>query len=502
MYGPANGAVSAAFNDFSRMTHSLNFSPLTPEQPLVVYELNEVPWRVVDWYVARRPLSAFAQLLRGSCTFTTATRDEGELHPWTTWPSLHRGAYNAAHGIKFINQDLSAAAAYPPIWESVVAAGLTVGVFGSLQSYPLPASVEQDYAFYVPDTFAPRDDSFPASCVPFQRFNLRQTKQDGAQAQNVQLGGSVAADVVGMLRGGLRIRTLLRLVVHIARERINPLFRARRSVMQAPVAFDFYFQLLLAKQPKFSTFFTNHVAGMMHRYWRQSFPEDFPAAKNEAGDAFHQKSIEFAMDIADEQIARLMDYVSARKGILVVASSMGQEAIDRGAYHGEWRITDCEKFVRAAEWTSSYENVLAMQPDFNFKFADSEQAHAFAAKMQSLTDSTGASIWKRAKVIANTVNMGLSPSPTALEDGLIMVMNAQGVAQSKTLQDMGIEHLNRDPGTGYHQPLGTLFFWGERVVAQDDRSQIELSSVRGMLTRALGLEPMVANADREVSISQ
>lgn len=470
------------------MTDSAKFLPLSAAQPLVFYELNEVPWRVVDWYVARRPNSAFARLLQGASTFTTVTRDEGELHPWTTWPSLHRGAYNTAHGIKFINQDLSAAAAYPPIWESAVEAGLTVGVFGSLQSYPLPVKVERDYAFYVPDTFAPRDDSFPASCVPFQRFNLRQTKQDGAQAQNVRLGGSVAADVLGMLRGGLRLRTLLRLVGHIARERINPLFRSRRSVMQAPVAFDFYHALLQAKQPKFSTFFTNHVAGMMHRYWRQSFPEDFPAAIAEPADEFHETSIEFAMDIADEQIAKLMDYVSARIGILAIASSMGQEAIDRGTYSGEWRITDCEKFVRAAGWTLPYENVLAMQPDFNFILTDEAQAHAFAAHMLCLTDSAGASIWKRAQVTATTVNMGLSPSLTALEEGYVTVTSTAGAARRVSVENMGIERLQRDPGTGYHQPQGTLFFWGEQVAADDARSLIELSSVRGLMACALGVQ--------------
>jgi hypothetical protein len=474
---------------------------LSATQPLVFYELNEVPWRVVDWYVARRPGSALARLLRGALTFTTVTRDEGELHPWTTWPSLHRGAYNTAHGIRFINQDLSTARAFPPIWESAVAAGLTVGVFGSLQSYPLPVAVERDYAFYVPDTFAPRENSFPVSCVPFQRFNLRQTRQDGAQAQNVRLGGSVMADVMGMLRGGLRLRTLGRLLAHIARERINPLFRARRSVLQAPVAFDFYYTLMTAQQPKFSTFFTNHVAGMMHRYWRQSFPQDFPNATREPGDAFHETSIEFAMDIADEQIERLMDYVVARNGMLAIASSMGQEAIDRGAYSGEWRITDVEKFVRSAGWLHPYENVLAMQPDFNFKFDDAAQAQAFAAQMQRLTDSQGASIWKRAQVTANTVNMGLSPSLTALHDGVVRVPSAVAGDESKGLSELGIERLQRDPGTGYHQPKGTLLFWGGQVTPNDARTEIELSAVRGMLTDALGMPTSQTGPDSVAAVS-
>ena len=469
------------------MTTQFELPALLATQPLLLYELNEVPWCVVDWYVARRPNSAIAQLLVGGHTFTTVTRDEGELHPWTTWPSLHRGAYNTEHRIKFINQDLTVANSFPPLWESAAAAGIKVGVFGSLQSYPLPVNVERDYLFYVPDTFAPRDETFPASCVPFQRFNLRQTRQDGAQAQDVQLDGSLASDVLGMLHGGLRFRTLGRLVAHLARERINPLHRTRRSVMQAPVAFDFFHALISASQPQFATFFTNHVAGMMHRYWRQSFPEDFPNTASEPADAFHAKSIEFAMDVADEQIARLMDYVAIHKGLLVVASSMGQEAIDRGVYHGEWRITDMEKFVRAAGWEHAYENVLAMQPDFNFVFDSDASARRFAEHMQRLTDCNGTSIWKRAQVLANTVNMGLSPSVDALEDARVFVMQPDGKNQPRALNELGIECLQRDPGTGYHQPNGTLFFWGDMIKPKDARNEIELSSVRGILAGALGI---------------
>ena len=121
--------------------------------PLILYELNEVPWRVWDWYVARRPDGAIARLLRESATFTTVTRDEGELHPWSTWPTLHRGVDNRQHHILFLNQDKSCADAFPTVWETAAQAGVRVGVFGSLQSYPVPES--GNYAFYVPDTFAP-----------------------------------------------------------------------------------------------------------------------------------------------------------------------------------------------------------------------------------------------------------------------------------------------------------------------------------------------------------
>ena len=109
---------------------------LKSDQPLVVYELNEVPWRVVDWYVRRKPDSALARMLNQANTLTTLTRDEGELHPWTTWPTLHRGVPNSMHNIRFINQSLAEASAYPPVWEALQSSGKRVGLFGSLQSYP------------------------------------------------------------------------------------------------------------------------------------------------------------------------------------------------------------------------------------------------------------------------------------------------------------------------------------------------------------------------------
>ena len=45
--------------------------------------------------------------------------------------------------------------------------------------------------------------------------------------------------------------------------------------MQPILSFDLYFKCLNKYQPDFSTFFSNHVAGIIHRYWRDIFPEDF-----------------------------------------------------------------------------------------------------------------------------------------------------------------------------------------------------------------------------------
>lgn len=459
---------------------------LKPGEPLVIYELNEVPWRVIDWYVRLRPSSALARLLGCAKTFTTVTKDEGELHPWTTWPTFHRGVNNTQHQIRFINQNLDEAAHYPPIWETLSQVGKRVGVFGSLQSYPPPT--KDAYEFYVPDTFSPGCETLPAKYSPFQRFNLRQTQQDGAQASPLQFDGSIANDVLKMMQVGLRLETCKNLAVHIAKERINPLHRSRRAVLQALVAFDIFRHALNEKRPDFCTFFTNHVAGVMHRYWKYTFPEDFNAVLTTDAERFHAGSIAFAMDIANAQLAYLTSYVDAANGMLVVASSMGQEAIDRGAYSGEWRITDVQLFLKAIGWLSPASDLLAMQPDFNFSFDSNEDAERFLQLTKGLIDSAGTSIWKRAQRMGATVNLGLSPSQDAMTAGEAFMASLDQPLRRLTIAEMGIQFLKRDPGTGYHQPRGALLLYGNGVQHDDSRLEVDSTAVRPEILRLLGVE--------------
>ena len=459
---------------------------LKPGEPLVIYELNEVPWRVIDWYVRLRPGSALARLLGCAKTFTTVTKDEGELHPWTTWPTFHRGVNNTQHQIRFINQNLDEATHYPPIWETLSQVGKRVGVFGSLQSYPPPT--KDAYEFYVPDTFSPGCETLPAKYSPFQRFNLRQTQQDGAQASPLQFDGSIANDVIKMMQVGLRLETCKNLAVHIAKERINPLYRSRRAVLQALVAFDIFRHALNEKRPDFCTFFTNHVAGVMHRYWKYTFPEDFNAVLTTDAERFHAGSIAFAMDIADTQLAYLTSYVDAANGMLVVASSMGQEAIDRGEYFGEWRIADVQLFLKAIGWLSPASDLLAMQPDFNFSFDSNEDAERFLQLTKGLIDSAGTSIWKRAQRMGATVNLGLSPSQDAMTAGEAFMASLDQPLRRLTIAEMGIQFLKRDPGTGYHQPRGALLLYGNGVKHDDSRLEVDSTAVRPEILRLLGVE--------------
>src|SRR5687767_8710433 len=98
---------------------------------IILYELNEVPWRVVDYYVARRPKSNLAALIDGGQSLTTHHDPSGDLQPWRTWPSAHTSMYD--HNSFDLGQDPSTFRGVP-IWDAAERAGLSVGLFGPLQS--------------------------------------------------------------------------------------------------------------------------------------------------------------------------------------------------------------------------------------------------------------------------------------------------------------------------------------------------------------------------------
>jgi hypothetical protein len=456
----------------------------TIDMKAILYELNEVPWRVFDHYVARHPRSAFAELGREAVSFTTLTHDVGELHPWTTWPSLHRGVYNSDHHITFINQAIDTK--YKPVWELLAEHGNRVGVFGSLQSHGLfPRDLGQ-YDFYVPDTFAPTSRTHPVDYEPFQRFNLRMTTRDGAAAQaGVPVDGQVARDGWGMLRTGLSARSMAAIAKQLVDERMDPAYRTRRSVLQAPLAFDAFLHVYERTQPDFATFFTNHVAGMMHRYWRHTFPEDFSGTEQPA-DAVRASNIDFAMSVADAQLARLLRICRERDVLLIVASSMGQEAIDRGEYGGELRIIDGERFARALGFTGPVRANLAMQPDFAFAFDSLEDRDAFRALVERVRDEAGRPLFLF-KASGPTLNINLQQSSHCAKNDCVYLAQADGGLERRDASGLGMKPLFRDEGTGYHQPRGTLFFHQRSLSPNRSRDEVELSRVLPTILACFGV---------------
>ena len=291
--------------------------------------------------------------------------DVGNLSPWITWPTMHRGVSNIDHEISDLGQDLTNVnEEYPNLYNILAKQGVKVGVFGSLQSYPLPDSLD-NFEFYVPDTFAAGDECFPAELTAFQAFNLSMVRANG---KNVQSGIAVK-DALRFIKKsislGLSANTFFKLSNQVFNERINRDRLVRRRTSQVEIAFDLYMTQLNKTRPDISFFFTNHVASSMHRYWPTVFPEDYEYGKfDEKWRNRWSQEIPHAVKVANYQLEKLLNFCDYNNSELIVCSSMGQGAVtDVEPMKTQVLITNLRKLLNYIGLTSEqWEPRLAMAP--------------------------------------------------------------------------------------------------------------------------------------------
>ena len=243
-------------------------------RPLLLLEINEVPWRLIDRFKDDSRYVSIARFFNHSRNLTNVAVDAGELSPWITWPTFHRGMTGEEHGVKNLGQDPGTFRG-TPIWQEFRNRGYSIGVLGSLQSWPPIAPGAG--GFYIPDTFAHDSSCIPESLEPLQRFNLQQTASNG---RVISRGSPFSTKSISVIKRlpmlGIRPSTLISGAVQIIAERFDETRVSRRPIFQAILFWDVFRKLFNdAHPPAFATFFTNHVASVMHRYWRDVFPEDF-----------------------------------------------------------------------------------------------------------------------------------------------------------------------------------------------------------------------------------
>jgi hypothetical protein len=354
---------------------------------VIVLEANEIPLRVFDHYCGRRPASALARIMERARQYRTHTEDKTRfIMPWITWPSFHRGVHDEVHRIfKFGQWEAETDARYPPLWALLARSGIRTGVFSSMQSSPLPHD-SKEYAFYFPDMFSTSTATEPRALETLQEFNLLMTRESARNVSRSIDLRSAARVVANSRRLGLRARTYLDIGKQLAGEVINPVRKTRRRAYQPLILLDAFCKQLEATRPQFSTFFTNHVAAAMHRYWAAAFPEDYAEFHlDPAWVGKYAGEIEFAMEKLDEMVERLASFVDQNdEYMLVLATSMGQAAIPASHVSEFLTITSIERFMAAFHLTSKdFEERPAMVPDFSFRISP-EKADEFDRQIRGL----------------------------------------------------------------------------------------------------------------------
>lgn len=457
----------------------------------VLFELNEVPMRVVHHFAERHPRSAFAKILRKGVQWETITPDEGHLSPWITWPTLHRGVSGAHHGVLALGQDITDNdRKFPPIWSLLASAGRTVGLFGSLHSYPPPPDASR-YAFYLPDTFANGPEAYPPGLSAFQSFNLHMVDGSGRNVSSKLPMKRALGFLLHTVPMGLRAATLAKVLWQVTSERIWSDRSARRRSIQSILAFDMFLAQLKRKLPDAAFFFSNHVASAMHRYWPATFPEDYQETQwEESWLRRFSGELDYAMAEADQMLWELMRFADHHPNYLILVSgSMGQAAVDSPdrQISTEVLVRDMRAFVERLGVGSGWHRRRTMEPTYTLAFDEPEGADLFMEKIQHLRIAGEPVPSRRLDDYAVEFVLGNS---NIHDDELVATLGNTSLSPD----DLGIRNIPIQDGVGaaaYHVPEGILLAYGAslHIGLKPTLEPIRTTQIAPTLLMVQGLKP-------------
>jgi hypothetical protein len=427
------------------------------QRKIILFELNEVPFKVVDQFCKWRPESVLAQKIPGCRQFQTHTQEISPLSPWTTWPSVHRGVNDEQHMIQNFGQDLSEVnKAFPTVWEMLRRHGVTVGICGTLHTYPMPEDL-QNYAFYIPDTFAAGSECFPQKLSLFQEFNLRMARDS---ARNVARGVPWMQALKVLARApelGFKLQTLTGVAGQLLSERAQKWRTVRRRTYQSVLAFDIYMKQLQSTKPAFSSFFTNHVASSMHRFWAAIFPEDYEQmGYDKEWIKTYRYEIDWTMRKADEFFARLVRFADRNPEYQVwVATSMGQAATVAEPLETQLYITDLSKFMAALGFEPSQWSARpAMLPQANLLVSPGLEGRMHEALSKLVIDDVPVPFRQKEHGFFS-IDMG---QKNMYKKPLVATLDGHPVPYA----DLGMQNIeieDKSDANAYHIPEGCLLIY-------------------------------------------
>jgi len=339
---------------------------------LLLVELNELTWSLIDPLIKRKKLPTFEWLKRHGVWAAPMSVDlESQLDPWITWTTVYTGRPQKEHNVYFLDQDHDSIMA-ERIWEICSRSGKKIGVYGSLCSWP-PQPVN---GFCVPDTFARDASTYPEYLRSIQELNLTYTRSIRLPMDQDTLWFKAKLGL-DLVRLGLSATTVSRIAKQLAIERLKPETRWRRVLLQPYTNFDFFSRLYRRCRPDFATFHTNHVAHLMHTYWKAMQPGLFEPLTTTPDEIEHYgRAIEEGYVSADRLLKSLLSLIDD-DAVLMIASSMGQQPfLNLRKYKGGKKIRQMKslpRLLRILGVHGQVEAVSMMSDQFNI-YAESEPA--------------------------------------------------------------------------------------------------------------------------------
>ena len=431
-------------------------------QSVVVLEVNEVPLKIFRKYADENPESAIADLLGGAKCLTTVADDvEADmLYPSQTWASFNTGVEYKRHNIHWYADPKPD----DPIfyWHKIACDGYSVGLINTLHASPTDIYAKENFQFLIPDCFAQDEKTIPGEYSAFQRVNLALTRKNSRVSSLWGLSTEVMDVLKNFRTMGLNWRsltfigiTLLQIVAKLAN-------RERLRNLQFPMLSEIFLDLVRKHSPDLAILFTNHIAAAQHRYWYAHLPEEFDIQLYDAEWVSRYKTeVDAALSLFDKYLRLFMAMVNQRNSILVVCSSMGQQAnqsLTKEAVQGrnqDYRLDHPHKFLEAVQSNSGgYVIGAGMVPQYSFIFEDVSNAISLVDTLTDVLEGAKG-ISYRVDRLAETVTLSVQLD-TAME---IFELGGRKYRYS----ELGFAKFDvTDHHAGRHHPEGSLIIYNDR----------------------------------------
>lgn len=473
---------------------------------VVFVELNEADRHFLEKFIKAGKLPTLARMRSAGAFVRTRVpgwsfkdaRSWREIMPWIIWPSVYTGLSPAEHGIVAFGQDTSSIRG-KCIWDVLDQKGLSVGVLGSLLSYP-PRNGGHA-AFYVPENLADDAACFPPEVRPLQEFCVAASRSysESALAQALQSLGSLLRSP----RSGVSLKTLARVLGQVPSELLVGKTREpERAMLLSYLVFDAFKKLYRQHRPRFASLHLNHVAYMQHRYWRAAEPQRFPDGLSETDARFftspterslyEQKlapCIERSFVYTDRQLAELCELVDDGT-LIVVGTGLGQGPVDPidGIHNPVVRLIR-ERELFDAVGLTDYRVLHQMNPDLTITFADEAAATRAKPIVEGFQVHPGESLFEvdqRSNQLFCEFRM---PRGLFGKTKRVFIMHAARPELRFSFARHVSQHPTNDQSTAQHHDGGWLLVWGKGRKVSPLRESLSVMEVAPALLSLYGIEP-------------
>ena len=436
------------------------------KQKIIVFETNEIPLRVFKHYQSIKPNSFISYLLNNSLVLETVAKDVDEsfLYPSQTWASFNTGSPYELHKIHWYNDPKCSDT--PLYWKSLAENGFSIGLVNTLHSSPAASYANNDnYKFLIPDCFAVDSFTKPDYYQAFQKLNLKLTSSNSrVSTLKTPLQETLSA-IPNLPKYGIRTKTIVdvaRVFTQILLKKVN---KERLRNLQFPLLGDMFIRQLQKHEPDLAILFTNHVAANMHRYWYGLFPNDYESKLYDQ-DWMNKYSHEImeSLDILDYYLHELIEISKRKDTILLIVSSMGQNAnkklVDgvQNLNTHDFRLEDAKKLVDKLTLSNfKYEVEAGMVPQYSFEFSNSEDSQKCFLEIQ--------------ESIKTVENINLSADLNANVITLSVVLDANKESYRIRNNPFSYSQLGfvkfkiEDHHSGCHCPEGSLIIFNSKTAS-------------------------------------